>query len=281
MLMNAAQYVIDQSLAAILNISFGECESAQALEQLNRSIPSTSKRSPRASRSRSPPTIPGVAGCTAETDLGVTNDVNSNGFAVNGLASTPYDLAVGGTDFNDLSLSIRPQYWNTMNQSGTLASSTSHIPEMVWNDSCANPVYARVLRLPEPIVFCNTATLGSGQNSQSNAFIDISGGGERRQQLHPRPTTAAIATAATHNPTGSRACSASRASAARAVPGRFHDCDALAGVLLRHDALRPDTGTDVSGGDRHCRRARGHLGGGAIRGRHHRAHRSDTDLRHP
>ena len=28
--MNAAQYVIDQSLAAILNISFGECESAQA-----------------------------------------------------------------------------------------------------------------------------------------------------------------------------------------------------------------------------------------------------------
>ena len=33
-----------------------------------------------------------------------------------------------------------------------------------------------------------------------------------------RPTTAAIAPAAMHNPTGSRACSASRASAARAVP---------------------------------------------------------------
>ena len=82
----------------------------------------------------------GVVGCIAKSDLGTTNDVNSNGFAVNGLASTPYNLAVGGTDFNDLTTS--GQYWSTMNQSGTLETALSHIPEMVWNDSCANPVFA-------------------------------------------------------------------------------------------------------------------------------------------
>ncbi len=51
----------------------------------------------------------GVVGCIAQSDLGV--DVNSNGFAVNGLASTPYNLAVGGTDFNDLSPSTAALYW--------------------------------------------------------------------------------------------------------------------------------------------------------------------------
>ena len=113
----------------------------------------------------------GVVGCVAQSDLGTTNDVNSNGFAVNGLASTPYNLAVGGTDFNDLTTS--GQYWSTVNQSGTLATALSHIPEMVWNDSCANPVFAAAYGAPDTITFCNTAMI----QNQSNPFIDISGGG--------------------------------------------------------------------------------------------------------
>jgi subtilase family serine protease len=167
---NAAQYAIDQNLAAILNISFGVCESSQA--SFNATINSMYEQAVvegitiTVSSDDS-----GVAGCTAESDIGATNDVNSNGFAVNGLASTPYDLAVGGTDFNDLTNA--QLYWNTTNQSGTLASARSHVPEMVWNDSCANPVFASAYGNGDAIAFCNTTTL----QGQSNPFINILGGG--------------------------------------------------------------------------------------------------------
>jgi subtilase family serine protease len=168
---NAVQYAIDQNLAAILNISFGACESVQA--SFNATINSMYEQAVAQGITITVSSDDfGVAGCTAESDLGKTNDVNSNGFAVNGLASTPYDLAVGGTDFNDLTNAS--QYWNTTNQSGTLASAKSHIPEMVWNDSCANPVLASAYGTGDAIAFCNTATMTNGQ---SNPFIDIIGGG--------------------------------------------------------------------------------------------------------
>jgi subtilase family serine protease len=166
----AAQYAIDQNLAAILNISFGNCESAEASS--NATIESMYQQGVAEGITITVSSDDaGVVGCVAESDLGVTNDVKSNGFAVNGLASTPYNLAVGGTDFDDLSTSA--MYWNTTNQTGTLASAKSHIPEMVWNDSCANPVFASAYGTGNTIAFCNTTTI----QGQSNPFIDISGGG--------------------------------------------------------------------------------------------------------
>jgi subtilase family serine protease len=167
---NAAWYAIDQNLGAILNISFGQCESAQASN--NAVVESMYQQAVTEGITITVSSDDaGVVGCVAQSDLGTTNDVNSNGFAVNGLASTPYNLAVGGTDFNDLTTS--GQYWSTVNQSRTLASALSHIPEMVWNDSCANPVFAAAYGAPDTITFCNTAMI----QNQSNPFIDISGGG--------------------------------------------------------------------------------------------------------
>jgi subtilase family serine protease len=170
----AAQYAIDQNLGAILNISFGACESAQGSS--NAAIESMYEQAVAEGITITVSSDDsGVAGCTAESDLGKTNDVNSNGFAVNGLASTPYDLAVGGTDFNDLTPST--PYWNQTNQSKTLASANSHVPEMVWNDSCANPVFASAYGNGDTIAFCNTTTLQGPLQGQTNSFIDIGGGG--------------------------------------------------------------------------------------------------------
>jgi subtilase family serine protease len=166
----AAQYAIDQNLAAILNISFSQCESSQA--SFNTTVESMYQQAVAEGITITVSSDDaGVVGCIASSDLGVTNDVNSNGFAVNGLASTPYNLAVGGTDFNDLTTS--GQYWSVTNQSGTLATALSHIPEMVWNESCANPVFASAYGAADTITFCNTATI----QGQSSPFIDISGGG--------------------------------------------------------------------------------------------------------
>jgi len=71
------------------------------------------------------------------------------GLAVSGLASSPYDTAVGGTDFNWCNPTVESSgnlngcqtsapYWSTTNAS-TLASALGYIPEVPWNDTCTTP----------------------------------------------------------------------------------------------------------------------------------------------
>ena len=55
--------------------------------------------------------------------------------AVSGLASTPFNLAVGGTDFDDVN--TWSTYWNATNNTSTLSSAKSYISEMTWTKSCA------------------------------------------------------------------------------------------------------------------------------------------------
>ncbi len=44
-------------------------------------------------------------------------------------------MAVGGTDFDDVN--TWSTYWNATNNTSTLSSAKSYIPEITWNDSCA------------------------------------------------------------------------------------------------------------------------------------------------
>lgn len=57
-----------------------------------------------------------------------------NGISVNGFASTPYNVAVGGTDFADESAKTTSSYWSG-------GAALSYIPEIPWNDSCAGSVF--------------------------------------------------------------------------------------------------------------------------------------------
>jgi hypothetical protein len=74
----------------------------------------------------------GSAGC----DDFHTQATAANGLAVNGVASTPFNVAVGGTDFDDVGKQT-PGFWNTTNVTGTRESALGYIPETTWNDSCA------------------------------------------------------------------------------------------------------------------------------------------------
>jgi subtilase family serine protease len=56
----------------------------------------------------------------------------SQGLAVNELASTPFNVAVGGTEFNDTA--SPSTYWNASNNA-QLASAKGYIPEVAWNES--------------------------------------------------------------------------------------------------------------------------------------------------
>ncbi|HUP02673.1 MAG TPA: BACON domain-containing carbohydrate-binding protein [Bryobacteraceae bacterium] len=75
----------------------------------------------------------------AVTDYG--DPVALYGISVSGFATTPYNVAVGGTDFSDVPFHTSSQYWSNTN--GTYYNSAkSYVPEIPWNDSCANSILA-------------------------------------------------------------------------------------------------------------------------------------------
>jgi hypothetical protein len=92
------------------------------------------------------------------------------GPSVSGIASTPYNTAVGGTDFswckpvyNSTGSAITgcpssstnqgsPAYWNTSNNTTTGASAAGYVPEVPWNDTCENPILASFLDSIAPLV---------------------------------------------------------------------------------------------------------------------------------
>ena len=80
----------------------------------------------------------GSAGCDIDQANGYPTQPAEYGLEVNGLASTPYNVAVGGTDFNDLTASQAATYWSTV--SGTLSSAKGYIPETTYNDTCTNSI---------------------------------------------------------------------------------------------------------------------------------------------
>ncbi len=73
----------------------------------------------------------GSAGCDAGAAAA------AGGLAVNGLASSPYALAVGGTDFDVISAQFRP-YIADPNAPPYQATFAGYIPEAVWNDAVGN-----------------------------------------------------------------------------------------------------------------------------------------------
>lgn len=115
---------------------------------------------------------------------GVTVNVAKGGLSVNGMASTPYNVAVGGTDF----FSTYPNeqvYWNTTNAPTTLESALSYIPETPWNDSCGSTILQTNAALLAALGVSGDATTEAFCNdpkviASSSDFVDpegVGGGG--------------------------------------------------------------------------------------------------------
>lgn len=130
----SAQYAVDNNVAPVLSESYGICELGlgtagnqfyNALWQQAAAQGTTVFVSAGDS---------GSAGC--DNHDAPSPAPSQFGLQVSGFASTPYNVAVGGTDFNDLS---NPStYWSATNNSTTQASAKSYIPEVPWNDSCTS-----------------------------------------------------------------------------------------------------------------------------------------------
>jgi subtilase family serine protease len=116
----------------------------------------------------------GSAGCDAPFDPSNPNPVQPavNGLAVTGQASTPFDVAVGGTDFDYANFSNPSQYWNASNNGTSQASAIGYIPEMTYNDSCTSSViYSTFLGFSSAEAACNSAT------AQNDGVVAPGGGG--------------------------------------------------------------------------------------------------------
>jgi Pro-kumamolisin, activation domain len=117
-------------------------------------------------------------------------DVGENGLSVSGLASTPYNVAAGGTDFSDAyQTNFAPtSYWNS-NDTSPYLSALSYIPEMAWNGTCASPIlvdYFRAYSTPIPNGaegLCNDTSL-----SPSEEFTTLDGGGGGISTVYGTPT---------------------------------------------------------------------------------------------
>ena len=86
----------------------------------------------------------------------------THGIGANAFASTPYNVAVGGTDFSDTFSGTNSIYWNPSNSS-TFGSALSYIPEIPWNDSCGGVLLSALLGEGIPYGadgFCNDPTIG-------------------------------------------------------------------------------------------------------------------------
>lgn len=136
---DSSDYVVSHNTAPILSVSYGQCE---LFEGTAGNATYNSMWQTAASQ--------GIAVFVASGDAGAAlcdDDMDGQygtpwasqyGLAVNGLASSPYDTAVGGTDLNWGQTSS--QYWNSTNNTTTGASAKGYIPEVPWNDTCTNPL---------------------------------------------------------------------------------------------------------------------------------------------
>ncbi len=102
----------------------------------------------------------------------------TTGIAANALASTPYDVATGGTDFLDTSEGSLGTYWSTSNNAAG-GSAKSYIPEMPWNDSCASSVLFTYFGAKDAASFCNSTTGAS--------FLNIVGGSGAPSFVYSKP----------------------------------------------------------------------------------------------
>lgn len=129
----SAAYIVDNNLASIMNVSYSQCElglgtggvaffgslwEQAAAEGISVFVSSGDN---------------GAAGCDDPSAPA------KNGLHVNGLASTPFNAAVGGTDFDEYKK--WSTYWNSSNDPITQLSAKAYIPETSWNDSCTNGLF--------------------------------------------------------------------------------------------------------------------------------------------
>jgi subtilase family serine protease len=169
----SALYIVDNNLAPILSESYGGCE--QSLGAAGNAFYNTLWEQAAAQGI----TVllgsgdSGSAGCDSANPI-IGEIAAQHGLAVSGFASTPFNVAVGGTDFA-LTQSNYSTYWSTANTPPYQSSAKSYIPETTWSYSCADSGGLSGCTPPP-----DSSYLDAGY------YLVAGGGGS--SQVYPKPT---------------------------------------------------------------------------------------------
>jgi subtilase family serine protease len=134
----------ENNYPSIISISYGEGEAADGAS-LNATINTLYQEY----------ALAGVSLFVSAGDaLAVQDDrgaqIATHGISVSGWAGTAYNVSVGGTDFADTYQGTVSHYWANTN-TPNFASALSYIPEIPWNDTCADPLYYQTYDANQPV----------------------------------------------------------------------------------------------------------------------------------
>jgi hypothetical protein len=130
----SAAYIVDHDLAPVMSTSYGSCEQTMGTVATAFYNSLWEQAAAEGITSFVSAGDNGGAGCDSPGA-----GIYASGLAVNGIASTPYNVAVGGTEFED---TANPSaYWSDTNDPTTGLSALGYIPEKVWNESSSDPNY--------------------------------------------------------------------------------------------------------------------------------------------
>jgi len=132
-LFNAILRAIDDNAVSILNISFGACEAAEGSNgnaYLNAVFEQAAAQGISVTVSTGDS---GSAGCDSSSATSATQ-----GFGINAFASTPWTIAVGGTDYDTLATSLGSYVSSGQGSAPYYRTANKYIPENPWNDSTDN-----------------------------------------------------------------------------------------------------------------------------------------------
>ncbi len=183
---------------AIMSISYGQCETVNGAAA-NAAYNSAYQQA----------VTEGVSVFVAAGDSGAAGCDNSvaeatHGIGVNAFASTPFNVAVGGTDFSDTFSGTNATFWNSTN-TPAFGSAISYVPEIPWNDSCAglllsaylgfSPTYGAFSLCNDPFFgpfFQTTVAGGGGPSGCATGTPSTSGVVSGTCQGWPKPSWQSI-----------------------------------------------------------------------------------------
>jgi subtilase family serine protease len=134
---DALTYAIDQDVAPVVSISYGQCEADWGSADLQSLAQQAKQANSQGMSIVAPAGDTGAADCDNNNAPSAPGNTATHGLAVDAPASVPYVTGVGGSQLNEGS----GQYWSGSNGSGG-RSAISYIPETVWNTTTQDGMLA-------------------------------------------------------------------------------------------------------------------------------------------
>lgn len=122
----SAQYLVDNDVAPIISLSYGECETDMGSTQATFWEQLWAQAAGQGISVFVSSGDSGAAGCDDPVDFTATG-----GRSVNGLGSSPFNTCVGGTEFTGTGST----YWSSSSTPTNGTTALGYVPEGAWNES--------------------------------------------------------------------------------------------------------------------------------------------------